>query len=229
MDAPTPVSPTVAQRTWYARSMGATLGAVLGLAAMGALYVASAIPAVESVIHIRAILDPDAFLGIGALLPPWAVAPIAAGLGGFICAPRTMAGRRWSGVAMGYVTYVIGILIAPLAVFGPPWIGSDPSFGYEPGLVDTLGNLVFGLPALSVIAGIVLAPLLLVCSAAGIAWAFGLRAILVAGGATVAAGEPERRAVDGQILFWIAVLLGIGWLMVGFPMLTLMGDPGLID
>ena len=227
MDAPTPVSPAVTPSTWYVRSMGATLGAVLGLGAMGALYVASAIPAVESVIHIRALLDPDGFFGIGAMLPPWALAPIAAGLAGFVCAPRTMTGRRWAGVAMGYLTYAIGLLIAPLAVFGPPSTGSDPPFGYQPGLVDILGNLVFGLPALSVIAGIVLAPLLLVCAAAGIVWAIGLRAILVAGGASV--GEPEQRKVDGQILFGIAVLLTIGWLLIGLPILTMMGDPGFVD
>jgi hypothetical protein len=227
MDAPTPVSPAVAPSTWYFRSMGATVGAILGLGAMGALYVASAIPAVESVIHIRAILDPDGFFGVGAMLPPWAVAPIAAGLAGFVCAPRTMAGRPWAGVAMGYVTYAIAIFIAPLAVFGLPWTAADPSFGFETSLVDILGNLVFGLPALSVIAGIVLAPMLLVCAAAGILWAIGLRAILVAGGASV--GVPERRGKDGQILFWTAVLLGIGWLMVGIPMLTFMGDPGFVD
>jgi hypothetical protein len=227
MDAPTPVSPAVTPSSWYTRSMGATLGAVLGLGAMGALYGASAIPAVESVVHIRALLDPDGFLGIGAMLPPWAVAPIAAGLAGFICASRTMAGRRWAGVAMGYVTYAIGLIIAPLAVFGPPSTGSDPFLGYQPGLVDVLGNLVFGLPAMSMIASIVLAPLLLVCAAAGIVWAFGLRAILVAGGATV--GEPERRTVDGWVLLAIAAVLGLGWLFIGLPMLTILGDPGFID
>jgi hypothetical protein len=194
---------------------------------MGALYVASAIPAVESVVHIRALLDPDGFLGIGAMLPPWAVAPIAAGVAGFICASRTMAGRRWAGIAMGYVTYAIGLIVAPLAVFGPPSTGGDPSFGYQPGLLDLLGNLVFGLPAISMIASIALAPLLLVCAAAGMVWAFGLRAILVAGGATV--GEPDHPTVDGWVLLAITAVLGLGWLVIGLPMLTLVGDPGFVD
>jgi hypothetical protein len=227
MDAPTPISPALATNTWYVRSMGATLGAVLGLLAMGALYVAATIPAVESVTHIRAILDPDGFFGIGAALLPWAVAPIAAALAGFLFAGRTMAGHHWAGVAMGFLTYVIGVVIAPLAVVGPTWVGGDPSFGSEPGVAEMLGSVVFGLPALSAIAGIVLAPLLLVCGMAGIVWAFGLRAILTAGGATV--GETDQRAVDGRILVAIAILLGIGWLIIGFPMLTLMGDPGFVD
>ena len=76
-------------------------------------------------------------------------------------------------------------------------------------------------------ASIVLAPLLLVCAAAGIVWAFGLRAILVAGGATV--GEPERPTVDGWVLLAIAAVLGLGWLVIGLPMLTVMGDPGFVD
>jgi len=138
-----------------------------------------------------------------------------------------MAGQHWAGVAMGFLTYAIGVLIAPLAVFGPPLVGGDPSFGFDPGPVEMLGNLVFGLPALCAVAGIALAPLLLVCGAAGLVWATGLRSILVAGGATV--GETDQRAVDGRILFWIVVLVGIGWLMIGFPMLTLMGDPGFVD
>ncbi len=227
MDAPTPAGPSIAANVWYWRSMGATLGALLGISAMGAVYVASTIPAVEAVVHVRAILDPDGFFGVGSMRPPWAVAPIAAALAGFMCAPRTMAGRRWAGVAMGYLTYALGIFIAPLAVFGPPWPGADPSFGFEPSLADVLTNVVFGLPVLSVIAGIVLAPMLVVCSAAGVLWAMGLRAILVAGGASV--GVPEQRSRDGQILFWTAVLLGIGWLIVGVPMLTFMGDPGFVD
>ena len=226
MDAPTPVSPALATSRWYVRSMGATLGAVLGLGAIGALYVATAIPAVESVTHIRAILDPDGFFAMGATLPPVAVAPIAAALAGFVCAGRAMAGHHWAGVVMGFLTYAIGVLIAPLSVFGPSWFGADP-FGLDPGPVEMLGNLMFGLPAIAAIAGIVLAPLLVVCGAAGIVWAIGLRAILVAGGATV--GETERRVLDGRILFWGAVLLGIGWLLIGFPVLTIVDNPGFVD
>lgn len=227
MDAPTPVTPALAPSTWYFRSTGAVLGGFLGLGTMGAIYLISAIPAVESIVHIRALLDPEGFLAMGGALPPWAVAPIAAGLAGLICTPRVMTGRRWAGVAMGFGTYALGVLIAPLAVFAPPWAVSDPTFGADPGIANAVADMLIGLPAVAAVASIVLAPLLFVCAAAGAVWAFGLRTILVGGGATV--GTQERPTIDGKVLLGIGILLGVGWLAIALPMLTIFGDPGFVD
>jgi hypothetical protein len=227
MDAPTPVSPALAPNTWYFRSMGAVIGAVLAFCAMGALYVASSLPIVESALFIRSFLTGDGFLSMGGGLPPWTVAPIAAALAGALCAPRTMAGTRWAGVTMGYLTYGIALLLAPLAVFAPPWGMGDLTTRAGIDIGEAVVRVLVGIPVIAVLAGVFLAPLLVVCGAAGIAWAASLRAVLRAGGATVA--TPDRQSIDGWLLFWTAVVLGLGWVTVAVGLVGVLGGGEFVD
>lgn len=216
MDASPLRSPAVAQNPGYFRSMGATLGAFLGLSAMGVLYIVSGIPAVEDILHVRYILGPlgaapdDGATTLGGGPVAWAVAPIAAGVAGFLCAPRTMAGRRWAGVAMGYLTYGIAILIAPLAVFTAPSAGLDLSVGPVEEVIRTVGRLFVGVPFVAAIGGVVLAPLLVVCAVGGAVWAATVRRVLRSIGAMV--GPTKRSGVDGMVLLGIAVVLGLLWI-----------------
>ena len=227
MDARTPVSPAVMPSVWYSRSMGAVIGAVLGLAAMGALYVVSAIPAVESIVFIRSFLTGEGFLAMGGSLPPWTVAPIAAALGGAVWAPHAMSGSRWAGVTMGYLTYGIALLIAPLAVFAAPWTVDDLSSRAGVDLAEAIASVFVGIPVIAVLAGIVLAPLLAVCAVAGIAWAAALRAVLRAAGATI--GTADHRTSNGWLLFWMAVVLGLLWVIVAVGLMGAISGGGMID
>jgi hypothetical protein len=199
------------------RSMGATLGVILGLAAMGLVYIASAIPVAESVLHIRYILGPDGIAATsGTRLLAWAVAPVAAGMAGWISAPRALVGRRFAGVRMGFWTYAIAIVVAPFLVFGPSLAGPGVIEGIERQPLESLQSIVTSGPfVVAMIIGfgaVILAPLLLVSAGAGAVWAAAVRWL------TRGSGDPGLRAdipeTDTRLLVVMAATLGLLWLVV---------------
>lgn len=100
------------------RTIGAVTGGGLALAVFGVLYALSSIPAVGSITLLSLVLDPSRGAEFGGSLL-WAVAPVSAAIAGWLLAPRALAGDRWSGAAMGFVTYFTAIVVGPLVVLSP--------------------------------------------------------------------------------------------------------------
>ena len=228
MDATTLPEPADAPLPTTVRSMGATLGALLGMSAMVVLYVAAAIPAVEAVLRVHYILGPDGMTSSGAVrILAWAVAPVAAAAAGWIAAQRAFVGRRLAGAWMGYLTYGLAMVIAPLVVFGPDIIGPDPYDGGRQPL-ETLSTLVTMVPVATIFASVVLAPLLLACVVAGTVWAAALRWVMR--GAPDPGPRPSIPETDTRLLLVIGAMLGILWLLAAVVVLGLsFGTGDLVD
>lgn len=219
---PTPIPMADAPaRAASARSMGATLGAVLGLAAMAGLYELSAVPEVEAVLHVRLILGPGGYdeVPFSAVLA-WTVAPVAAAIAGWFNAARALGGRRWAGVWMGYATYGVAIVIAPFVIYALPSLTMFAPSDLA-SMAKSTADLAAGSVMLVILSGIILAPLLLVCASLGALWARVLRAVL---GATPTSGEDSPPAASGPVLLAIAIVLGILWSGIA---VTLIGSGGL--
>jgi len=223
MDATPDPQPAVALPPTV-RSMGAMLGALLGLGAMGLLYIASTLPAVESLVHTHDILGSDGIAAAGGTrLLAWAVAPVAAAIAGWISAPRALVGRRHAGVRMGFLTYGIAILIAPLLVLGPSLTGADVLDGLAADPVESLASVVSNGPSVIVFVigfgSVILWPLLVVCAGAGAVWAEAVR--WVTRGSVDPGPRPDIPETDTRLLLAVAVLLGSFWLL--FAVVTLGG------
>ena len=92
----------------HLRPLAGLLGAFMALGIIVLLYVVAAVPAVESVAHVRFVLGPDGFMGAWgapALVVAWTCAPVAAGMSGFLFASGAARRERWAGAWMGAVTY----------------------------------------------------------------------------------------------------------------------------
>jgi hypothetical protein len=146
------------------------------------------------------------------------VAPIAAAVAGWFSADKAVRGQRWAGARMGYVTYAVAILIAPIAVFAVPSVASfDPSSLVE--AVEGASGVVVMSLLLAALAGLVLAPLLVVCAATGVLWASAIRFVVRGIPATSNLAPPA--AANGTTLALIAAILALFWLVVAA---VLVGD-----
>lgn len=132
----------------------------------------------------------------------WAVPPIAAGLAGALVAPWAAGRARWAGMAMGYVSYLLGIGLGPLFVLVLPSIGAPQAVGSGAvSVLDSLLSIVFGVGVLWFIGAVILAPLLSACVVAGIAWAAGVRRVVAGPGTATPPGlDPSAgaRSAGGQ-------------------------------
>ena len=183
------------------RNIGAITGALLGLAAVGILYLVTWIPEVESVLLIRTVLSGDGLFPSGSIpLAMVGVPPLSAAIAGWLVAPRAMAGDQWSGVAMGATTYFAANLLGPTVAYG---ISTETPFV----------ELVAGAAIVGVFASFLLFPLLLVCVVAGSAWAKLLR---------VVARLPDAQSLPSRPFPGLAILLGAGVLAVGWLPLAFM-------
>jgi hypothetical protein len=186
------------------RLLGAVVGAVLGLAtfaaiiALGRLTGFAETPALAMVAGEEGILSPTG----GAPLA-WLVPPLAAALAGTLDGPAAARGVRWVGTWMGFVTYLVGVAIGAVLLVGV--LASETSTTSSSPL-----GLLTGIPILLLAGAVVLAPLLLVCIALGIAWAAVLRR--VAGGPPVASGD----ARPVLLVAVVGVVLAALWLIWSF-------------
>ena len=203
------------------RTFGAIVGAGLAFVVMAGLYAATAIPALDSVLLVRTIFDPGGPVSAGS--PPflWGVAPLAGALAGWLVAPRALAHDRWSGSAMGVVTYAVAVVIGPWAVFGPSVaiVG-----GRDPSAIAKLAELVVGSIMFALLGSVVLLPMLVVCIAGGALWAVVLRGLVEASGGlgSVLPSTPFQAR-------WFVFLFAIGlvaWMLVALPLLGLFSGGG---
>ena len=150
----------------------------------------------------------------------WAAGPLAAFVAGWLRSPRVVARRRWAGVVMGALTYVLGIVfgVIGLALIDPLVNGSAP------GIADLAMSVMF-LPVLEAFA---LAPVLVVCIASGIVWAAALRLLTGSGNAA-----EDRSGPDTSRLGWVLLAVTAGlvalWSMFFASFLGLMNGGGFID
>lgn len=202
------------------RLIGLGLGVVVGAATTVALLVAGLASGIAAGASIAPLFGPDGIFAPdrGARFV-WAVPPLAAGLAGAILAPRAARRPRWAGTTMGFVTYLIGIVIGPLFVLVLPGLGAAPTVGSSAAsILDTVLSLVFGVGVVWVVGGVALAPMLAAFVLAGIAWAAVLRH-LVDGPSTV--GPPSSRSdasplIDGPLIAMVVIagVLGVLWLLL---------------
>lgn len=205
----------------FVRPFGAAFAAAFAAAILLVLYAAAAIPAVESVVHVRFVLGPDGFLPRGVLpgLLAWAAGPAAAGASGLLFATATARRERWAGAWMGLVTYFLALLLASLipdisrAIDGrAPW-------------VESIFQAVVGAPIMAVVAGSVLAPLFFCCIVAGLAWAWVIRRV-----SSSSTSDPSPNTMFGGMAVPGLVLIGgltlLGWLVFGSVFAFLTGEGG---
>ena len=207
------------------RTFGAIVGAGLAFVMMAGLYAATAIPALDSVLMVRTIFDPGGPVSAGG--PPfvWGVAPLAGALAGWLVAPRALAGDRWSGSAMGVVTYAVAVVIGPSAVFGPSVATLG---GRDPSAIEQLAEFVVGSMMLALLGAVVLLPLLVVCIAGGALWAVLFRRLVEAsGGLGVMLPSKPFHAQWFLVGFGLAA---VGWLFIAVGILgVLTGGPAFVD
>jgi hypothetical protein len=207
------------------RTFGAIVSAGLAFVVMAGLYAATAIPALDSVLLVRTIFDPGGPGSAGG--PPfvWAVAPLAGALAGWLVAPRALAGDRWSGSAMGVVTYAVAVVIGPFAVFGPSVMTVG---GRDPSAIDQVAELVVASIMFGLLGAVVLLPLLVACIASGALWAVLFRRLVEAsGGLGVTLPSKPFHAQWFLLGFGLAA---VAWLFIAvgiFGVLT--GRPGFVD
>jgi hypothetical protein len=185
----------------------------IAVPAIGAFSTVAADPTVDSIIHLRSLLDSEAFAHadlFGVLL--WAIAPIAAAIAAWPWAPRAVDRVSWTGTAMGTSTYVIACLLGVLMEVGAAMrtIPFDLS-----GAVLSIGfGVAFALPALY--------PLLIVCIGSGIAWSAVIGRLMP----STDVATPRDSAIP-PLVGGILVLLGVGWLAVVWILGTTAGvHPG---
>jgi hypothetical protein len=196
------------------RNLGAIIGALLALAAVGILYVAASVPMLESLFFVRTILSGDAVTPEAVVKPLMVgVPPVSAAVGAWLVAPQAIAGDRLSGVAMGAVTYLIAIVVGPILAFHS--VADVPS-------IDILSAAM-----VSIFAMFLLFPLLLVCVAFGVAWAAALRWLVRATGQRSGIPSPPRLPAAPFIVGFAA--LAFGWLPLVFLVAGMFTDGAPID
>jgi hypothetical protein len=203
------------------RVLGAILGAGLAFGTMAALYAAASDPTLESLLRVREIFEPGMFGQVGDPQFAWAVAPLSGAVAAWHVAPRALAGDRWSGSAMGVLTYFVAILVGPIIVLLPGALATVGNEGIEAIEGLTFIDVMSVVPMIIVFGSVVLLPLAVICAAGGAVWAALLRAIVAASG-----GLEETlpsRPFDARPVVVLFALLAVGWfLLVGlmFGVLT---------
>ena len=207
----------------HVRVIAAVLGGLMAAAVLGALYVASGVPAVEAIMHLRFLMDP---VGLNASESPLAVelsraaGLVAAGLSGGLLAPAAARGERWAGPWMGTSTYFLTLFAAALI----PWLtrALDGSATWG----DALGQSLIGAPFLTLLAAGVLAPLFVACVAAGTVWAWSVRRLVGT------AGPAVNTMLGGHAATWLAfisLMLGLGWLVLAPILGPVLGLDAFVD
>lgn len=216
MPAPPP-RPTSAPRARVGL-IGLVLGALVGgIATAGLLFVglASGIASggsLDMLVGREGILSAERGVRI-----VWLVPPIAGGMAGAIVAPWAMRRTRWAGMAMGFLTYLIGIGIGPLFVLVLPGLGAPPTVGTESvSVFDSLLSVIFGIGVLWFIGAVILAPILVACVLGGIGWAAALRRVIEGSDVTAPAPTSARPLVDGPLIGMVVIasVLGLLWLLL---------------
>jgi hypothetical protein len=182
------------QGTLGPRALGAAIGAVLAVVVIWSAWTVAHLVDRGSGLGLEEVFGRNGIAGgqrAGQVLA-WATGPIAAGIAGWVRAPRSIGHVGRNGANMGALTYVLAIAIAPIA--GLPAALTPTEFGSATGEVLTL------VPFLWLASGILLAPLLLVCIVAGIAWA-GLLGI--------ARGPIARTDAPPPSIVLVAALIGL--------------------
>lgn len=182
------------------RVLGAAIAAAVAFAAIWSAWTVAHLVDRGGGLGLEEVLGRNGIAGgqrAGQVLA-WATGPIAAGIAGWVLAPRSLGHLGRNGANMGALTYVLAIAIAPIA--GLPAALTPTEFGSATGEVLTL------VPFLWLISGVLLAPLLLVCIVAGIAWA-GLLAIARGPDAPTDAPPPSTFLVAALV-----GLLALAWL-----------------
>ena len=198
-------------------SPSVTRGGTAGVRLLGAGIAAGLAAAVLWLAWTMAhLIDPAGGLGFEAILGghgiaggqrlgeifAWATGPTAAAIAGAASAPAAAIHRARHGVNMGALTYLIAIVIAPLAGLPAMLAPSDLIVPIP------LGPALVAVPFLWIGSAIVLAPLLLVCVGAGITWA-GLLGI--------ARGPVEAVETRPPSVLFVAILgsfLIVGWVFI---------------
>lgn len=196
------------------RNLGAIIGALLALGAIVILYLVTSIPVIESVVLVRTFLSGQDPLTDAVVLPVMVAVPlVSAAVGGWLLSPRAIRGDRWSGVAMGSVSYLVATLIGPLLAYAST-SSTDPL------------TLVGGSAVVSAFAVFLLFPLLLVCAGFGVLWAGVLRRIVPATSVKVAG---EARPLSGLLILLGFGLLALGWLPLALLVSGLSTGGGFVD
>jgi hypothetical protein len=199
--------------------VGAVIGAALGLGGMALLVVVGTATGLAAHTAFALVIGPDGiFSPTGGAPFVWVVPPVAAGLAGALLAARARRRAPWAGVTMGYVTYALGIAIGPVFVLFLPSLESATAGSGGIGVLDATLGLLIGMGFLWLAGAVALAPLLVVCAAAGVAWAAALRAVFPASGAVrgVEPGSPGsgRGVTLATALVVIAGVLGFLWVLL---------------
>ena len=100
-----------------------------------------------------------------------AAGPLAAFVAGCLQASSAATRRPWAGIVMGAETYLLGIVFGVVGFFlVEPLVHGGAGVG--------IGDVVTSAVFFPVIGVFVLAPLLVLCVASGIAWALAMRAVV---------------------------------------------------
>ena len=194
------------------RALGAVTGAVLAGALSALVTGIGLVGAVSAPASIALIIGPDGIFSPTSGAPgAWVLLPAAAALAGFALGPSAVAAVRWTGTAMGFLTYVIGILLGPIVLLQP--ITGDWGAGAVDLDAGGLGGLLGGLMILMPIGAVILAPLLAAAVVMGTVWARLVReAAPLAGIAVPASGG--TRSMPVLLLVIVGVLIAGGWVVL---------------
>ena len=188
-----------------ARLVGAALGAVAGLVAIGGLYLIARVSGWSEWVGLALLVGEDGVFSPTSGAPlAWAVPPLAAAVVGAVTAPAAARGVRWSGWWMGFLTYFLGILLGAIVLVLIPTSALETSGDFQVSPV----TYVVGLLTLAFVGSIIAAPMLVLCVAAGIGWAAIVRRVAPAGDGT----DPGARPII--VLGVVAAILAVLWLMV---------------
>lgn len=199
MDTVTPIGPS-------RRMTGALLGAAVGLAAILVSWAVARVTGLHDHVALALIVgDGGVFSPTEGFLPVWVVPPLASGLAGWLLTRSAVEGTRWAGSAMGFVAYLIAVLLGATIV-----VAAVAGGAMSGPVIGSIVDLVIGWLVFAVAGSVVVAPLLAVCVAAGIGWAILVRR-LTSGSA--AAGTDPSPGWWLPLMIVVAIGLGILWLL----------------
>ena len=152
------------------RIAGAVLGALFALLGLAALFLISAVPAIDAVLELQFSLSPDGLAegDVLALVVAWSIAPLAGAVAGALLGPRAAAGEVPAGAWMGFATFYLATALASVA------LALNPAAIAPPGVPE----VVLTLPLVLLVGTADSAPLLVACAGGGLLWGAALRAAL---------------------------------------------------
>lgn len=210
MEPVTTIDPTgerssAAAGRFGARLVGAVVGAVAGLAAIAVLFVLSRLLGVADSTAFALLVGEDGVFSPTAGAPlAWLVPPIAAALVGAGTGPTAARGAEWSGAWMGFLTYLLGIVIGAVLLVLVPTGALTTAEGVSVGPI----NLLFGALVLAVVGGIIATPLLPLCVAGGVVWATVVRRV------APAAGDATPGSRPALLIVIVGLVLGVLWVLL---------------